>query len=71
MKLINEIELAQLLKDSERLRRLESNGVSNWEGYNIAIDNSFIDWTNNSLDKLMMEYYNYVSPEIDDCDFFD
>lgn len=61
MKLIRESELKQLLKDSERLRRLESFGVE-WSGYELALfdseefDKSYDDWVDIDLDGLVDEY---------------
>ena len=43
MKLIEEKELAQLIKDSYRLGCLEEAGVDNWEGYDEAFNPDFSD----------------------------
>ena len=55
-------ELAQLLKDSYELKRLEMAGVDNWIGYDIAMDGSDFDeepvseYTNLSDEELTKEY---------------
>ena len=55
-------KLAQLLKDSEELRRLEMAGVDNWIGYDIAMDGSefseepISEYTNLSDEELTKEY---------------
>lgn len=62
MKLISESELYQLLKDSERLRRLDSLGVDNWEGYDLALSENddfgkdYRDWVDIDLEGLLDEY---------------
>ena len=43
MKLIEEKELAQLIKDSYRLGCLEEAGVDNWCGYDEAFDTDISD----------------------------
>ena len=43
MKLIEEKELAQLIKDSYRLGCLEEAGVDNWLGYGEAFNPDFSD----------------------------
>lgn len=67
MKIINESELKQLLIDSETLRRLESAGVDNWNGYDDAIwnhygdfDNSLEDWEDECLPDLLKEFKDLV-----------
>lgn len=71
MKLINASELAELLADSECLRRLESGGVNNWDWYYESLNtpDPYEDWLNEDLDVLMDKYKNYNPKEIDNYNF--
>lgn len=61
MKLISEKELRELLIDSERLRRLESGGVDNWDWYYEALneDGDLEDWKEINLPNLLNKYNDY------------
>lgn len=62
MKLIEESKLKRLLADSERLRRLESGGVYNWNWYYESLrdrrisNKSYNDWIEEDLDNIIDNY---------------
>lgn len=64
-KIISWNELNDLLRDSEKLRRLEDLGVDNWNGYDLAMsgdyefDKSFLDWEEEELHKIVDSYLTY------------
>lgn len=63
-KIIELNELIRLLRDSERLKRLESCGVKTWYEYDNAMSNeyfdvSYQDWVDTELDDLLNDYPNY------------
>lgn len=70
MKLISEKELRSLLMDSERLRRLESGGVDNWDWYYEALteDGDLEDWEDD-LDNLLNKYPDYNTTFEDNYNF--
>lgn len=53
--IISEEELSQLLYNSERLGRLESFGVDNWEAYDMAIE-GLDEWESEELPELLNTY---------------
>ena len=66
MKLIEEKELAQLIKDSYRLGCLEDAGVDNWEGYDYAFDPDFSD-TAKEYRKLRNKSYEEIVKDYKDA----
>lgn len=75
MKLISEDELLQLLKDSERLRRLDSFGVYEWNLYREALDESesfgkaYDVWADVDAPDLLKDYPTYTVAEFDNYNF--
>ena len=53
--IISEEELSQLLYNSERLGRLESFGVDNWEAYSMAIE-GLDEWEFVELPEILNTY---------------
>lgn len=53
--IISEEELSQLLYNSERLGRLESFGVDNWEAYDMAME-GLDEWESEELPELLNTY---------------
>ena len=71
MKLISEKELRGLLIDSERLRRLESGGVDNWDWYYEALneDGDLEDWEETYLNEIVNKYPDYNTTFEDNYNF--
>lgn len=60
-------ELASLLRDSDKLHRLEYGGVDNWEWYNEALNDEedlSYDEIQDMSDDDLLDFYGYETIEI-------
>ena len=60
-------EFASLLRDSDKLRRLEYGGVDNWEWYSESLysdEDSFYEEIQDMSDDDLIDFYGYKTIEI-------
>ena len=62
--IISKNEFADLLRDSDKLNRLECGGVDNWDWYGESLNDSSYEKIQDMSDDDLIDFYGYKTIEV-------